>query len=725
MAKNLVIVESPAKARTVDRILGRNYEVKASLGHVRDLPRKVLGVTVDDGFTPDYQVLEDKRKIIQELKKASKDATTIYLATDPDREGEAISWHLVEAAGWKKRPIQRVVFHEITQDAIRDAFRHPRGIDMKLVNAQQARRILDRLVGYQLSPLLWTKISGGRRMGLSAGRVQSVALRLVVDREREIEAFVSKEYWTIKAILERQQPTNGDERAVSFAAIFQRIQGQRAALDLPSEEAARDVTTALEGASYAVAEVQKKEVRHRPAAPFTTSTLQQEAWRKLRFPARKTMSVAQQLYEGLSLGSEGSVGLITYMRTDSTHVAPVALRETVAYIRAHYGAEYAPKTPRVYTKKSKGAQEAHEAIRPTSIQREPDALRQSLSSDQRRLYDLIWKRMLASQMADAISDSTRVDIRAQGPNTKGQTYLFRATGSVMKFPGFRALYLEDRDEPQEDDEQQHVLPELHKANALRCLGLQPDQHFTQPPPRYTEATLVRTLEEKGIGRPSTYAPILSIIVDRNYVTKEQGRFTPTQLGKVVCDQLTSHFPSIIDAGFTATMEENLDNIASGESEWVPVLRDFYGPFQEALATATEEMPRVKVEEPTDEVCDLCGRPMAIKTSRFGRFLACTGFPECRGKKSLLKKTGVTCPDCKIGDLVERRGKGKGRAFYGCTRYPECTFTVNQRPLPEPCPECEGLLVASGRENARCTSCKYRGPVPEPAAAEQELVEVGV
>lgn len=624
----------------------------------------------------------------------------------------------MEAAGWKKRSAKRVVFHQITEDAIRQAFLQPRDINMMLVNAQQARRILDRLVGYQLSPLLWRKISGGRRMGLSAGRVQSVALRLVVDREREIEVFASREYWTIKAVLEPQQPPKGREKPINFDATFQRVLGQRKALDLPSEEAARQVTAALEEALYTVAEVQRKEVRYRPAAPFTTSTLQQEAWRKLRFPAKKTMSIAQQLYEGLPMGSEGSEGLITYMRTDSTYVAPVAVREAAAYIRAQYGAEYAPKTPRVFTRKAKGAQEAHEAVRPTSIRREPQAVRRYLSSNQLRLYDLIWKRMLASQMTDALADSTRVEIHAQGPHTQGHTYVFRATGSLLKFPGFRVLYLEDRDDPQEDEEQQRLLPELRKRDALRCLGLGLEQHFTQPPPRYTEATLIRTLEELGIGRPSTYAPTLSIIVDRNYVIKEQGRFKPTQLGKVVCDQLTTHFPRVMDVGFTAAMEENLDDIASGEKEWVPVLREFYGPFQEALAAATENMPRIKVEEPTEEICDLCGRPMVIKTSRFGRFLACTGFPECRGKKSLLKKTGVSCPDCNTGELVERRGKG--RTFYGCTTYPECTFTVRQRPLPEGCPKCEGLLVAGGRDKARCVSCDYRGPVPE-----RELVEAGV
>ena len=709
MAKNLVIVESPAKARTVGRFLGSDYLVTASLGHVRDLPTGELGVKVDSGFTPSYAILKEKRKVVADLKAAAKDASVVYLATDPDREGEAISWHLVKAAGWEKHATRRVVFHEITEPAIQQAFRHPRDVDMRLVNAQQARRILDRLVGYQLSPLLWRKI----QRGLSAGRVQSVALRLVVDREQEIQTFVSQEYWTIETTLQ-QQPAQG-EAAATFTALLYGVKGQHGKLELPSEESAGEITSALSEAAYTVASVQKKEVRYRPAAPFITSTLQQEAWHKLRFPARKTMLLAQQLYEGLPLGPEGSVGLITYMRTDSTHVAPAAIREAQSYILERYGAAYSPKAPRAYTKKSKAAQEAHEAIRPTSISREPEAMRRYLSSEQLRLYDLIWKRMLASQMADATADSTKVEIEAQGPQAQGRTYLFRATGSVLKFPGFRLLYIENRDDGREEQDGQEPLPDLAGGEKVRCLGLGSEQHFTQPPPRYSEATLVRALEEKGIGRPSTYAPTLSIILDRNYVVKEQGRFKPTRLGIVVSEQLTQHFPAIMDVGFTAQMEENLDEIARGTKEWVPVLQEFYGPFKEALATANTEMARVKVEEPSDEVCDLCGRPMVIKTSRFGRFLACTGFPECQGKKPLLKRTGVHCPDCNTGELVERRGKG--RTFYGCTNYPECTFSVSQRPLSEPCPECGGMLVASGRQSARCPTCKFRGPVPQREAIE--------
>ncbi|MCZ6891409.1 MAG: type I DNA topoisomerase [Chloroflexi bacterium] len=710
MVKNLVIVESPAKARTMGRFLGQDYLVMASLGHVRDLPGGELGVAVTNGFTPEYVIPKEKHKVVAELKKAAKGATTIYLATDPDREGEAISWHLMEAAGWSNRATQRVVFHEITESAIKEAFRNPREIDMRLVNAQQARRVLDRLVGYQLSPLLWRKI----QRGLSAGRVQSVALRIVVDREREIEAFNAREYWSIEAILQQQSQNGG--AAATFNAALQSVKGQRGTLDLPSEAVAQEITNALSGASYTVADVKKKEVHHRPAAPFITSTLQQEAWRKLRFSAKKTMLLAQQLYEGLPLGPEGSVGLITYMRTDSTHVAPQAIQEAKAFIQQKYGPAYLPKSPRVYSKKAKGAQEAHEAIRPTLISREPDELRRHLASEQLRLYDLIWKRMLASQMADVVADSTRVDVEASGPQTGGRSYMFRATGSVVKFLGFRALYSEDLDEASEEDAgSDRQLPALTIGEVLNSLGLGSEQHFTQPPPRYTDATLIRMLEEQGIGRPSTYAPTLSVIQERNYVTKEKGQFKPSMMGMVVSDQLTQHFPTIMDIGFTAQMEEKLDQIASGAKEWVPVLNDFYGPFQEALATATEQMPRVRVEEPSDETCDLCQRPMVIKTSRFGRFLACTGFPECRGKKSLVKKSGVSCPECDSGELVERRGKG--RTFHGCTNYPECTFTVRQTPLPEPCPECGSMLVVSGRQSAQCTACKFRGPVPEREAVE--------
>jgi DNA topoisomerase-1 len=714
MAKDLVIVESPAKARTIGRFLGSKYVAKASMGHVRDLPQGKMGVEVDgDGFHPTYIVLEDKQKVVEELSEASRKAGTVYLATDPDREGEAISWHLIQAADIDESKARRVVFHEITRDAIREAFQNPRELDHHLIDAQQARRILDRLVGYRLSPVLWGKV----RRGLSAGRVQSVALRLVVDREREILAFVPVEYWTIDATLSR--PSNNGQPP-TFLARLHSLKGEKEAITIPNEERAQQIVADLEGADYVVDSVRKRETHSRPAPPFITSTLQQEAWRKLRYSARRTMQIAQQLYEGLPIGDEGSVGLITYMRTDSTNVAAFALHETSSYIKQRFGPEYAPQSPRFYTKKVKGAQEAHEAIRPTSVLREPDAIRQHLNGEQYRLYELIWKRMVASQMTDAVFDSTSVDIAASSRRSATQ-YLFRATGSVMKFPGFRILYMEDVDDASGNGaEQAAQLPELAQGDALDCHGLTPEQHFTQPPPRYTEATLIRALEEQGIGRPSTYAPIISTILDRDYVLKDKGRFVPTKLGMVVTDLLTNHFPDIMDVGFTARVEEELDDIASGERQWVPVLKDFYGPFDEAIARAMKEakrVPRELIDEETDEVCEKCGRRMVIKSGRFGRFLSCSGFPECRNSKPLLKRVGVECPECG-GDLVERRQKArKGKIFYGCANFPTCSFAVNQRPLPQPCPECGKLLVASGRSNARCTSCKFKGPMPESEALE--------
>ena len=716
MGKDLVVVESPAKARTVARYLGNKYVVKASMGHVRDLPQGSMGVEVDDGFKPQYEVLPDKRKVIKELKEASKEASAIYLATDPDREGEAISWHLVQAVALKRGIVRRVVFHEITQDAIDEAFRHPREIDMRLVNAQQARRILDRLVGYRLSPLLWGKV----RRGLSAGRVQSVALRLVVDREQEIQVFVPQEYWSIEAELAKD--SDGKSKASTFKASLHSLKGQRKRLAIENQQQAEAITKDLEGAGYTVLSVVKKEAHSRPSPPFITSTLQQEASRKLRFSSRKTMQIAQHLYEGLPLGKEGSVGLITYMRTDSTHVAPSALSEARDYIRLKFGPEFAPKSPRVFTRKVRGAQEAHEAIRPTSIRREPQGIRGFLNLDQFRLYDLIWKRMLASQMADAISDATNIDIQglSQRSNTR---YLFKASGSVLKFLGFRTLYVEGRDEPQEREDGELPLPELSKDEALDCLELDSKQHFTQPPPRYTEATLIKALEEKGIGRPSTYAPIISTIKDRSYVSKEQGRFLPQKLGTAVSGLLTAHFSKVIDPGFTAQMEKELDDIARGEQEWVPMLKEFYGPFDKAVKKAMEKaqrVPRSEIDEETDEICEQCGRPMVIKTGRFGRFLSCSGFPECRNSRRLLAKTGVECPRCG-GDLVERRQKGKGgKRFFGCSNYPKCDLAVNQRPLPQPCPDCSQLLVAFGRGGARCTSCAYKGAIPQ-----EEPLEVAV
>ena len=717
MAKDLVIVESPAKARTIEQFLGNKYVAMASMGHVRDLPRRDMGVVVNDGsFKPTYKVLPEKRKVVSELARASREAKTVYLATDPDREGEAISWHLIKAAKIDEAKVRRVVFHEITQRAVQEAFDNPRKLDQHLVDAQQARRILDRLVGYDLSPVLWRKV----RSGLSAGRVQSVALRLIVDREREIEAFNSQEYWSIDAEL-ANRPQNGKEAA--FKAELRGIKGQKGRLRIPNEQEARRITTDLEGAGYRVRSVLKKERRGRPAPPFITSTLQQEAWRKLRFTARRTMVVAQQLYEGIALGEQGSVGLITYMRTDSTNVSGEALREASSYIKERFGAEFAPGSPRLYRKKVKGAQEAHEAIRPTSISREPDSIKGYLRKEQYALYDLVWRRMLASQMPDALFDATTVEIDADCVRSDAR-YSFRAVGSVLKFPGFRKLYMEDIDDSTgARSDETAPLPELADGEPLNCLSLVPDQKFTQPPPRYTEATLVRAMEEKGIGRPSTYAPTIATVMDRDYVRKDRGRFVPSKLGTAVNGLLTAHFPDIIDVGFTARVEEELDEIASGQREWEPVLSEFYGPFTEAVKNAmenAERVPRDQIDEETDEVCEVCERPMVIKSGRFGKFLSCSGFPECRTSRPLVTRVGVECPECG-GDLVERKGRGKGgKRFYGCSSYPKCTFSVNQRPIPQPCPECSRLLVASGRDTARCTSCRYRGPVPE-----EEVVEVAV
>ncbi len=629
MPKELVIVESPAKARTVEKMLGDRYIIKASRGHVRDLPKHGLGVDVENGFTPQYVIPKEKKRAVQELREAARKASAVYLATDPDREGEAISWHLVEAAELKGMPVHRVVFHEITKGAIEDAFHHPRQIDMKLVEAQQARRILDRLVGYKISPLLWRKVKGG----LSAGRVQSVALRMIVEREREIERFVPVEYWDIQAELAKLT-----EGVPSFKAkLIGFTDGRK--LEISSEQQAKEITDKLATAAYHAAKISKKRVSRQPAPPFITSTLQQEAWRKLHFTVKRTMSLAQQLYEGLSIGEEGTVGLITYMRTDSTRVADTAIRETRAYIDKKYGSEFLPPSPRRFAKKIKLAQEAHEAIRPTNIVREPDSIKPYLTPEQGRLYELIWKRMVSSQMAAALFDTTTVDIDAK--NKDG--YLLRASSSVPKFAGFLILYSEGKDEA-ESEEGKAPLPGLVKNEELQLLGLFPQQHFTQPPPRYNEATLIKTLEEKGIGRPSTYAPIISTLQQRGYVERKEGRLYPQEFGPVVNDLLVEHFPNIVDIGFTAKMEERLDEIARGKLGWATVVQDFYIPFEQMLQRANTQITRVKVAkvaaEPTDEVCPKCGRPMVIRAGRYGKFLACSGFPKCKTTKPLVIKENI-------------------------------------------------------------------------------------
>lgn len=711
MAARLVIVESPAKAKTIGKYLGKGYTVRASYGHVRDLPKSKLGVDTDHAFNPQYLIPRDKKKVVKDLKDEVKGAEEILLATDPDREGEAIAWHLVSATGLEdtKKKVKRIVFHEITKDAIKDAVKHPRAIDMNLVNAQQARRILDRLVGYKISPILWKKV----KRGLSAGRVQSVALRLIVDREREVEKFDPEEYWTIEAEFELLAPHAKTKKSLTFGANLHSANGKR--VELKNQAETEAILRDLNGAAYTVGEVRQTKSQRKPSPPFTTSTLQQEASRKLNFTSRRTMAVAQNLYEGVELGKEGSQGLITYMRTDSTNVAAVAQEEARQLIGSKYGADYLPETPPVYTKKSKNAQEAHEAIRPTSALREPEAIKDFLTPEQYKLYRLIWQRFVASQMAVAQLNNTSVDIMAGRPQVAppARPYLFRATGSVIIFPGFLAVYQEGLDEGAEDELSKKALPELRTDDPLQLLQLLPEQHFTQPPPRYTEATLVKTLEELGIGRPSTYAPTLGTIQERYYVVKDEKKFVPTELGVLVNDLVVEFFPEIVDTNFTSNMENELDEIADGARNWVPVLNEFYDPFKDSVEKAETEMQKVSLEpELAGEDCEKCGRPMYIKMGRFGRFIACSGFPECRNAKPILKKIGMLCPKCGEGELVMRNTK-KRRVFYGCSRYPECDFSVWERPLAQPCPECGGLMTLSGKRNAKCTVCGHVMPYELP------------
>lgn len=758
MADKLVIVESPAKAKTIQKYLGKGFRVESSMGHVRDLPKKDLAIDIEHDFAPVYEVT--KQKVVNELRQAIRKSEAVYLATDPDREGEAIAWHITQAAGIPaKIPVHRVIFQEITKNAVQSAIANPRQINSNLVEAQQARRVLDRLVGYQLSPLLWDKV----KRGLSAGRVQSVAVRLIVEREAEIEAFKPVEYWTIEADLLKQraagdqQPADAQQKKDMFRAVLVERAGKK--LDkfaIENQQQADAIVTDLNDALYVVHKVTRKDKRRSPAPPFTTSTLQQEAGRKLGFSAKKTMSLAQRLYEGVDIGGdEGTVGLITYMRTDSVNVAYEAQHEAREVIAKQYGKEYLPEKPPTYKTRSKGAQEAHEAIRPTSSARTPESLAAVLERDMHRLYDLIWKRFLASQMAHAIFDSTTVDIaagrgiRAQSlPDRDKVPYMFRATGSVLKFPGFLAVYNVSLDEGEEDEDSEKRLPPLDERELLDLLQLLPIQHFTEPPPRYTEASLVKELERLGIGRPSTYAQIISTIQDREYVTLTEKKLIPTTLGRVVTDLLVAHFPKIVDYAFTSALEQELDDIAEGEKQWVPVLRDFYGPFEATLAQAQQSMRNVKREEITtditcpkcgegrlvikfgrngeflacsryskeqgaescdftsnfhrdgegrivldtassaetsDVMCNVCGRPMVLKKSRFGPFYGCSGYPECKNTRRIGKDgkpvplpvpTGVICPQCHQGELMQRRGKF-GRPFYGCSRYPDCDYTTNE------------------------------------------------
>ena len=816
MAKGLVIVESPAKAKTIKKYLGRGYEVEASLGHVKDLPKSKLGVDIQNDFETDYIVIPGKEKVLLKLKKLAKDADAIYLAPDPDREGEAIAAHLAEELGEgsarkKKKngiPVHRVTFNEITQRGVKEGFAQPREIDWKLVDAQQARRVLDRLVGYQVSPLLWDKV----RRGLSAGRVQTVALRLIVEREREIKAFQKVEYWTIDAHL----------AAIKAPAFDARFLGKgEEKIEIPNGEEAEKLRAALEQATWSVRSVDKKERRRNAAPPFTTSKFQQDASRKLRFSVKRAMMLAQRLYEGVELGDEGLVGLITYMRTDSVRVSQDAITEVRELIGSQYGTEYLPEAPNTY-KSKKAAQEAHEAIRPTSPARHPDSIKQYLQEDEYKVYKLIWQRFIASQMNPAVFDQTTVDIDAASGQDK---YWFRVTGSVLKFDGFLKVYEESKEGKDEEDEAlKHKLPPLEAGQALTLRELKPEQHFTEPPPRYNEASLVKELEERGIGRPSTYAAILGTIQERQYVQKTGGKFVPTEIGMVVTDLLVENFKDIFDPQYTARLEEELDEIEEGQEKWTDALRDFYKKFQKDLKYAEKHMENIKrMEKPTEEKCERCGAPlvikwgrhgsfyacstydkddpntctftkenpidlpdldsadiqetsqeeycencgrtMVLKRGRFGQFMACTGYPECKttrrldqgrkvpdipldetcpqcGRNLILRHgrygeftscsgypeckyvkqnfIGVKCPECKNGEIVEKRARRKGNTFYGCSNYPKCKFTSASRPIAEKCPKCGGEYLVEKTLKAgpviSCPNkeCDYERAAPEPA-----------
>jgi DNA topoisomerase I len=770
--KSLIVVESPSKAKTITKYLGKNYSVVASVGHLKDLPKSKFGIDVEKNFRPQYTVIKGKKPVLDEIKRAAKQATRIYLAPDPDREGEAIAWHIAEELNGDSKKVYRVLFNEITERAIKKALEQPTKLNHNKVDAQQARRILDRIVGYKISPLLWEKV----RRGLSAGRVQSVAVRLICEREKERSVFVPEEYWSVTAKLEGHHPPPLEARLIQ-------IEGREA--KLATGEQTRALVDRIQGRPFIVKQIEKKDKLRNPHAPFITSRLQQDAARKLRFSPKRTMMLAQQLYEGIELGAEGPVGLITYMRTDSTRVSQEALDEAREFIRTRYGADYLPAQPLVY-KTKKDAQDAHEAIRPTSAQRTPESMKNRLTKDHHLLYKLIWDRFIASQMNPAQFEMTRVDIEAGDA-------LFRANGQVVKFPGFTALYTESQEEkPQEkkageadpakaeesENEEDRTLPSLTVGEHLKLLGLNSKQHFTQPPPRYTEALLIKDLEEKGIGRPSTYHTILSTIVDRKYVEKEEGRLKPTDLGRVVNELLVEHFPDVLNVQFTARMETELDEIEDGEKPWVETIREFYEPFNKRLSTAQKEMRDVKREEiPTEIVCEKCGRNMVIKWGRHGRFLACPGYPDCKNTKEFVEENGTvrvvskveeskeSCPKCESplvvkrgrfgrflacsaypkcnftkaigtgvkcpqpncdGDLVEKRTR-RGKIFFACSRYPACTYALWNRPIPKPCPECKApfLVEKFDKRSGLKTVCLNKDcgfelvekPAPEPAVGQ--------
>src|SRR5213594_572196 len=732
MAKNLVIVESPAKARTLGKYLGRNYQVKASIGHVMDLPKSKFGVDIERDFAPEYHVIQGKAKVLEEIKKAAQDKENVYLAPDPDREGEAIAWHIAQKLGRRRKNVHRVMFNEITKKAVLEALKKPGKLDQNRFDAQQARRILDRLVGYKLSPLLWDKV----RRGLSAGRVQSVAVRIICEREREIRGFTPEEYWTVEARLEAGEPP-------PFAARLAEVGGQRLdhkSFRLDAKARVEEVLAGLGGADWTVTAVERKERRRHPTPPFITSRLQQEASRKLGYQPSRTMRIAQRLYEGVEIGEEGAVGLITYMRTDSTRISGDALAAAREYVKGRYGAEYVPEAPNVYRSK-KDAQDAHEAIRPTAMEYDPERVAPHLDREELALYTLIWNRFVASQMSSAVYDATAVDVEAANCR-------FRATGQILKFDGFIRVYTEGRDDDQvADEETEGLLPPLAEGDRLRLLELVPEQHFTQPPPRFTQATLIKELEEKGIGRPSTYASIVGTILNKEYVIEDDGRrLKPTDLGFLVTDLLVESFPDVLNVEFTAGMEDQLDRIEEGEEHYVDALRRFWGPFAKDLEQAEVQMRDVKREErPTDlacekcgqpmvikwgrrgeflacrgypeckntknftreddgtirpaepettnEVCEKCGRPMQVRFGRYGKFLGCSGYPECSNMQPLHKPqpTGVKCLQCGEGEMMERRSR-RGKLFYSCGRYPDCQFVAWDRPIPEPCPSCGAGFV---------------------------------
>jgi len=710
----LVIVESPAKARTVGRFLGKGYTVKASIGHVRDLLRSRLSVDVENEFEPTYRVPNEKRAVVKELKEAAKKATEIYLATDPDREGEAIAWHLMHAADMDESRTKRVVFHEITQTAISHSFDNPRELDMQLVNSQQARRILDRLVGYNITELLWDRV----RNRLSAGRVQSIAVRIVVEREKEIQAFVPQEYWTLEAELAKS-----DNKKKKFKARLLKIDGKD--FEFGNEESVKPHVAALEKGMYRVKDIKRGTRNRRPSAPFTTSTLQQEASKVYGFTSKRTMSIAQQLYEGIELPDGSSSGLITYMRTDSTSVSGDAQRAAREFVKNEFGEEYVPAKAPSYKTKTKGAQEAHEAVRPTDVFRTPKSIKGSLSRDQVKLYTLIWNRFVASQMENAVYNTLRVDIEA-GETEDTLRYLFRASGSTIKFKGFLAVYEESKDEDNaEKSDEGLTFPDMEIQEVLQLLKLLPEQHFTQPPPRYTEATLVKALEEKGIGRPSTYAPTVAVIQNRDYVTRKDKRLYPTETGVLVNDLLTEYFPDVLDYDFTAKMEGSLDSIAEGDMEWIPILKEFYESFEGNLLNAQAEMPKLQQEELVGRTCPECNQgDLIVRYGRWGKFIGCNRYPDCQYTEPWKEYIDVTCPQCGTGEIIALRTR-QGRTFYGCTNYNKddaeagCQFTSWKRPLDTACPTCsERRLVIKNKKVAECTNCGSTHPLESLPEAQQ-------